>query len=423
MQRFPAHYFKGKQADLRNDFEEIGRGFLNLVTGGGGGELPKAIGDAVALGTAGILALSVIIFVCGYVATRPFVSSFRLKRQILGLAGQHDLGVRDTASSWYVNKSVGAYEEERRFFAALDRQPPMEQSVDLMTLLFPPLCIMVIAALVGWAAGPWAPLPLRQLSYPFYGRWALLALMLWTAILGILRLLWLRDCQRGRAGQRCPPPLVGYVPGSGGGYVESRPLTEAVAWPLAIGLLAGVFYPPFGAISFYRFALTADRFRVTTGERRPRSRGGHPLITAVAFASIVLTPIVLVVHLWRLTSLLEKVNERVYRTLAILACSALLVIVGPGVVLYRVTVGDWKELTGLVFFAMLPTVVYAALIAAIQHCQNYLLETRAERVPYGKCESKWKRAPEASPVPTNGLPRQRVVPPGLQGDRDPQDTS
>jgi hypothetical protein len=335
----------------------------------------------------------------GYLLTRPFLPAFRLKRQILNLAGQDHRDVRDTASSWHVNKSVGAYQQERKVFAALGYRPPREFPLDLGVLTFPVFCLLVLAVTMAVKAAVSMGEP-RDVDFG-------LALLLWSlslAGLGILRAAWLRSAWRGRQDPEQAPPLVG-VAGGTGGYVEARPVAEVVAWPFATALvaaillgvplqelpppeypgtisLAGLLYPPLAAIPFYRFALTGDRMRAAAAIRYGcRSRRGRPLLAALAFACIIVTPIVVLVHLWRLTALrgIGESARRRYRALAALACPILLVLtmlasarlVQTMLAPARLALPQrMTEFRPAMIAAALSLVLYALLMGAIQRCQN-----------------------------------------------------
>ncbi|MEV4742279.1 hypothetical protein [Streptomyces sp. NPDC049555] len=111
---------------VRASFQGISKESISLLTGGGGGDLPRQISDAFTLGIAGLGVLVLTYFITGFVTTRPFASAFRLKRQLLCLADQTELTYRDCAASWFVNKSVGAYAQERLVFASVGKgnRPP-----------------------------------------------------------------------------------------------------------------------------------------------------------------------------------------------------------------------------------------------------------------------------------------------------------
>jgi hypothetical protein len=396
------------------------------ASGGNIRDMSQVMAKGLNLNVGDLWVLLVDLFLVGYLLTRPFVPAFRLKRQILNLAGQDDRDVRDTASSWHVNKSVGAYQQERKVFAARGYRPPREFPLDLVALTFPVFCLSVLAVALARKAAVSLGEP-RDVDFG-------LPLLLWSlsfAGLGILRAVWLRSAWRGRQDPEQTPPLVG-VAGGTGGYVEARPVTEVVAWPFATALvaailvgvllqklspseypgtisLAGLLYPPLAAIPFYRFALTGDRMRAAAAIRYGcRSRRGRPLLAALAFASIIVTPIVVLVHLWRLTALrgIEESARRRYRALAALAFPILLVLtmfaafaaarlvqtmIAPARLALlqwmmdfrleamfaaaRLDLPQWMMEFRLevMFAAALSLVLYALLMGAIQRCQNRLV--------------------------------------------------
>jgi hypothetical protein len=375
-------------------------GALASATASGGNirEVTQVITRGLNMSVADLVVLLVVVFLVGYVLVRPFVPAFRLKRQILNLADQCDHDVRDTASSWHVNKSVGTYQQERKVFAALGYRPPTEHPLDLVVLIFPIICLTVLAATM--AAVSIGEAPRNGIVYGLIvALWSL-----WLTGLGILRGVWLWSTWRGRQDPEQTPPLVG-VAGGTGGYVESRPVTEVVAWPSAAALLAtllvgvllralpqypgaiplaALLYPPLAAIPFYRFALTGDRLHVAAATRNGcPSRRGRPLLAALAFASIIATPIVVLVHLRRLTTLLG-VHEpmcRRYRTIAALTSPLLLVL--------TILVLMNKPLAMAIFGAALIMMLYALFMGAIQRCQNRLVAEGdlATPVRYGLCEA------------------------------------
>lgn len=425
------HFFSKsiRRSGLINDtFQKLAKESLDLITGGGGGDLLGEVAAAMRLGTGGVLTLLAITFITGYLATRPLVSGFRLKRQILGLADQDVLGVKDTASSWYVNKSVGAYTQEHRVAEALGlRRRPNEHPLDLATLAFPAMCVSLLAVLFAYVQGRefvehfvtknlksgGLPLPIT-LYIPF-------SLFIWLASLGLLRFKWLDATWRGRQSTQLAPPLA-YVT-SNGDYVESRPVIESAAWPLATLCPSPAYvpqlYPLVGAAQFYRLALTGDRLRAEVARRNGRARRkGHPVLATAVFATSTLmyiakltafpvlpfiavltaisTPMVISVHLWRLCALLDQPRTaRKYRVLTVLA-SLPLVASGPMLI-----IGPAEESWRVVsyFVLSLGTVLYPLLIATIQRCQNYLVQRLATPVPYGQCEdSQTRLVPEQRPA-------------------------
>ncbi|MFJ2575224.1 hypothetical protein [Kitasatospora aureofaciens] len=370
---------------LRDAVEEITRGVIALMTGGSGAELPQDISDAIDLGARGLLVLISIIFATGYLATRPFVSSFRLKRQILCLAHQDTIKVRDAASSWYVNKSVGCYEQEQAVFRALDRKPVVERPADLVILSFPVVCLFSLAILYGWVN--WNQEVYALFSEQYDWRESLtqvlvdLSFVLWLAGLASLRLSWLWSVKRDRESppKNPPPPLTAVADHA---YVEARPLSEAVTWPLVTGFFFWCLFPPLSAIFFHRLALTGTRLRAEAAAPGKRHRRGHPVVMTLAFASIIAAPIPLCLLLWQSASLLGPgADHRRYRALAAAACPTLFVL--PVVWFYfYFDPAIWKIELGFLLGVVL-VVLYALLIAAVQRCQNSLVLRLGSLVPYG----------------------------------------
>jgi hypothetical protein len=101
------------------------------------GSVLDAAGQIADLNPVALLILTASMLFGGYLVARPLVPAFRLKRQLLGLVDQSELGVADTAASWYVTKAVGSYDLERAVFARLGEQPPRELSFDLVVLAIP----------------------------------------------------------------------------------------------------------------------------------------------------------------------------------------------------------------------------------------------------------------------------------------------
>lgn len=367
-------------------------------------EAEKVVTKAFELGITGLLASLAIVLIGCYVLTRSFVPAFRLKRQILNLSDQDDHDVRESASSWHVTKSVGAYQQERKVFTDLGYRPPREFPLDLVVLIFPVACLTVAAVALALSAA--TPVTIRW--------WAL-----WLAGLAGLRAVWLWSAWRGRQGQDRTPPVVDIAKGTGH-YVESRPITEAVALPFLL-FTALWLYPLLGAITFHRFALTADRLRAAAAIRNGRPpRGGRPLLAAAAFAIatliyiparfvwrglpellqvaawalVVTAPIVvLVLHLWRLAGLfdVDRPARRRYRRCAAVACSLLLVLL-VSLVLQKMM--RWEPVLQKVVLAPFAAIaagilaLYALLMGAIQRCQNRLVTEERLTVPVsnGICE-------------------------------------
>lgn len=370
---------------LEKTFGEISKELVNLMTGGGGGDLPTAVGHAIHIGTAGLLVLVFITFVTGYVATRPLVSAFRLKRQILGLADQDELGLNNTASSWYVNKSVGAYEQERKVFGALERKPVPEKPVDLAILAFPAACLLALAILLAW----WVTKSTFQAAteWPSWQDWLPIAFanylyVVWLGALGVLRMIWLLSALEGRRDEESrKAPFVGKVRDNGL-YVEARPVIEAAAWPMASGLLIfpWLLYPVIGAIQFHRIMLTGNRLR---GHR------GHCSVATLAFTSVVATPVIVSHQLWRFAALN---NSRRNKILAVLACPALFTLPVAQVASLlsasnsTLSVFPWLFLC-FVASGLLSALLYALLVAAVQKCQNNLIQKLADEVKSGQCEA------------------------------------
>jgi hypothetical protein len=383
-------------------FQEIAKEALNLVTGGGGGGLLTAVSEAMRLGVQGVLALLSIILITSYLVSRPLVSAFRIKRQILCLADQDALGIKETASSWYVNKSTGAYVQERKVAKALGlRRAPIERPLDLVILAFPALCALLLTAWFAWETGK--VLVETQLSSRaevdvswFFTLYSTPLLLLWLFSLGFFRFKWLQSAWRGRQGTGLAPPQVYRT--SNGDYVEARPVTEAAAWPLVSGpvFFTLLVYPLLGVIQFHRIALTGDRLRAEAARREGRSRRrGHPVLTTVAFASIIATPIVVCAHLWRLCTLLGRHHvARKYKALAILAFLLLF----PVIPITHVPLVEQILLENDWAFAILfvdvsfATLLYPMVIAAIQRCQNHLVQAFGTPVPYGRCENTSSRS-------------------------------
>ncbi|MEU8200316.1 hypothetical protein [Streptosporangium sp. NPDC049046] len=373
-----------------------------FAVGSRSADAEKIITKAFELGITGLLASLAILLIGCYVLTRPFVPAFRLKRQILNLSDQDDHDIRESASSWHVTKSVGAYQQERKVFTDLGYRPPREFPLDLVVLIFPIACLTVAAIALAWSAA--VPVTIRW--------WAL-----WLAGLAGLRAVWLWSVWRGRQDQDRTPPAAGVAKGTGR-YVESRPITEAVALPFLI-FTALWLYPLLGAVTFYRFALTADRLRAAAAIRDERlPRGGRPLLAVGAFAIatliyipirfvwkrmpellqvtawalVVAAPIVvLVLHLWRLTELfdVDRPARRRYRRCAAVACSLLLVLLVSWF-LQRIMTPE-QELQKLVLVGTISSgilALYALLMGAIQRCQNRLVteERLTIPVPNGICE-------------------------------------
>ncbi|MEU1519915.1 hypothetical protein ABZ490_48715 [Streptomyces sp. NPDC005811] len=381
--------------DLEHRFQDISQGSISLVTGGGGGTLPKAVSDSIDLGYGELLALILMIFVTGYVVTRPFVSAFRLKRQILCLADQSELSLHRTASSWFVNRSIGAYEQEEKAFKTFDRKPIPEKPVDLVILAFPPVCLFVLAMLYAWFVA-------RDIDeYQRYGarwqEWVPVALYfvfieLWIGCLGILRISWLLSALQGRRGEvadgrvesaKQKTPFVGKVRTTGL-YVEARPLTEAAAWPMTTGLLmfSWLVYPLLGAIQFHRIALT---------ENRLSGRGGNPAVATLAFVSVVATPLAVSRLLWRMSA--RDIRERRNRFLAIVSLPALYVLPAVQIAsLYLsadedldVSSSSWLILCSL-GCGLLSAFLYTMISVSMQQCQNRMIPKIADEVKYGECE-------------------------------------
>lgn len=375
-----------------------------FATGSRSADMEKVVTKAFELGITGLLTSLAIVLIGGYVLTRPFVPAFRLKRQILNLSDRDDRDVRESASSWHVTKSVGAYQQERKVFADLGYRPPREFPLDLVVLIFPVVCLTVAA--VALASSASAPMTIR----PW---WAL-----WLAGLAVLRTVWLWSVWRGRQDQDRTPPVVGIAKGTGR-YVESRPFTEAAALPLLL-LATPWLYPLLGAIPFHRFTLTADRLRAAAATHNGRPpRGGRPLLAAAAFtiATLIYIPVrfvwepprhlevaagalavavpivILVLHLWRLAGLLNvgESARRRYRRCAAVACPLLLVLL---VLLVLKKMNIWELAPQKVAPAALASLaagivaLYVLLIGAIQRCQNRLVAEEGLTVPVsnGICE-------------------------------------
>ncbi|MFD0474650.1 hypothetical protein ACFQ0B_45245 [Nonomuraea thailandensis] len=258
--RLFARAFPGEGFDRA--FQAVAAELLDLATGGGGGDLMNALGGAMKLGVQGVLALLSVMLITSYLIARPLVSAFRIKRQILCLADQDVLDVKDTASSWYVNKSTGAYTQERKVSAVLGlRRTPTERPLDLAILSFPALCALLLTAAYAWITGRRLVEDYLAQKPSFDDSWFLAffpipCLFIWLASLWLLRFKWLHNTWRGRQGTTPAPPLV-YATSSGD-YVESRPIAEAVAWPLASGpvFFTLLTYPLVGAVHFHRLVLT-----------------------------------------------------------------------------------------------------------------------------------------------------------------------
>ncbi|WP_141746583.1 hypothetical protein [Streptomyces sp. LUP30] len=376
---------------LETTFGEISKDLVNLMTGGGGGDLPTAVDHAIHIGSAGLLVLVFIAFVTGYVATRPLVSSFRLKRQILGLADQDGLGLNDTASSWYVNKSVGAYKQERKAFGALKRKPVPEKPVDLVILAFPPAFLLALAILLAW----WVTKDTLQTATEWQQSWQewlpnLLAAYLyvaWLGALGALRMMWLLSAFEGRRdGENRKAPFVGKMRHNGL-YVEARPVIEAAAWPMASGLLylPWLFYPVIGAIHFHRIMLTGNRL---LGHR------GHCAVATLAFISVVATPVIVSHQLWRFATLDSSRRSKILAVVAFPALFMLPVAQVASAVAYSssavssnadISASSWLFLCS-VSSGLLWALLYALVVAAVQKCQNSLIRKLADEVKSGQCE-------------------------------------
>ncbi|MEU6201160.1 hypothetical protein [Streptomyces sp. NPDC047061] len=378
---------------LEDSFQEIDKESVSLMTGGGAGDLPKAVGDAIQMGAAGLLVLFFIIFVTGYAATRPFVSAFRLKRQTLSLADQDELSLQSTASSWFVNKSVGIYEQERKVFKALERKQVPEKPIDLVVLSFPAACLLTLAILLAWLVAKTAYGSLKEPGS--WQEWVPTALatclyVLWLGVLGVFRVMWLSSVLKDRRnGENRNAPFVGKVRATGL-YVEARPAIETAAWPVAAGLFiySWLLYPLLGAITFHRIVLAGNRLS---------GRGGHPVAVTLAFASVVATPIVVSRQLWRLATL-DGHNRR-NKILATVACPALFVLPVTQIVSLRSLADPYLEFSlaswlflYIVASGLLSALLYALLIAAVQQCQNGLIRKMAAEVKYGECEGVSSRA-------------------------------
>ncbi|GAA2710331.1 MULTISPECIES: hypothetical protein [Streptomyces] len=201
-----------------------------------------------------------------------------------------------------------------------------------------------------------------------------LTFIVWILALFTLRFHWLKSARTGRRAATDEPPSVAVA---GGAYVEGRPRTEAAAWPLAVAPMAPLVFPLVGAVPFHRLALTDNRLRRAAEPPAPagRLRRGHPFLTTLAFASLLVTPLVVCFRLWRLAG---PAGRRQYRLLAAASCPALFVLtwapLGWGSA--GAEYGCWTA-AGL---------LYAFLLAAYQQCQNDLARSLGVQLPYGRCE-------------------------------------
>ncbi|MDI5939450.1 MULTISPECIES: hypothetical protein [Micromonospora] len=359
----------------------------------------------------GFVALAAAVFVV-YVTTRMLVPAFRLKRQLLCLADQAEFGVRDTATGWFVDKSVGAYARERAVFRAVGARPPAEWPVDLIILAGPPILLLCIA--VGYArfeAGFLYPLTVSS----------------WFLAAAALRARWLDTCRRGRniaaplgggtGAVGANPPFVVRV--AGGRHVEGRAVPEVAALPVlaailvpfvlnvvvirpfyyvenavasALEVVVPAFLPWLVAGSWHRLAKTT---RQIEGTLRAGARGRGPLrawASVVLFVSVVLAPVVVTRDLWALGGLLhDRPRRNRARRLAALGVvvpllnllflklvSTSLAAVGP---LHPPRTGWLFALTG-----SLVVLGYGALLGAVQWAQNLLLPTCGELTAFGRCD-------------------------------------
>jgi hypothetical protein len=91
----------------------------------------QALNDVV---TGGPLLLGVgtlCVAAAAYVALRPFVPAFRLKRMLFNLAPEPEGRHRSAVARWSVSQATGLYELEHRVFAQLAARPPTEFPLDL----------------------------------------------------------------------------------------------------------------------------------------------------------------------------------------------------------------------------------------------------------------------------------------------------
>ncbi|MEV4433100.1 hypothetical protein [Streptomyces sp. NPDC049555] len=234
-----------------------------------------------------------------------------------------------------------------------------------LALLLQPAIIADLSSLAGHRPSP-DESPLDSLAID-------LSFVVWFLSVFALRFHWLKSARRGRKEATDEPPSVAVA---GGAYIEKRPLSEAAAWPLALAPLVWLVFPLAGAIAFYRLVLTDDRLRRAAAAPQDEPRRGHPCLTALAFASVLLTPLVVCFRLWRIAG----PAGRQHRLLAAASCPVLVVFTW---------VLAWSDSVAVSYGCWMgAAVLYACLLVAYQRRQNDLVRSLGVPVAYGRCEQE-----------------------------------
>ena len=404
---------------LTDSFTRLSSGLIELATGGGGGDIPGAIAETLELGARGALALVGVLFVTAYVIGRPFVSAFRLKRHILSLSHQEVLTHRNTASSWFVNKSVGAYAQERKVHESLgSRWRDGTGEFDVTFLMFPVLCMLLYAGFLGliFAQGI-----LKDDREHGLGRSAFLAVSVsfaiwaaWPAVLAVLRITWLRRVKRSRKDMASSPPVAALT---ADGYVEARPETEAAAVPFVIlpitffvfpylGSLTFVMYPVLSFPAFYRLALTEKRLTGRPGSGGGAARAeGRGISVLLILMYLAVAPVGLFLLLWRLGAFLEEVpKRRRYQIFSALCCPAMVLFFAISFRFRNASYHQWQATLSVACIAV-TVALFSVFLAVLQRCQNELIEALRTPVPYGCHEGAYRSIASSTQIPAPAPPQ------------------
>lgn len=208
--------------------------------------------DAVWTGRPGPFAfLTLCSAFVAYVALRPVVPAFRLKRMLFNLAAEPGRWSNSAVARWSDSHATGLYEREHRVFAALVTRPPREFPFDLavsaLALAFP----AVVCASFYYFAAVFPPMQTLL--------WVELATCL--LILIVLRLGWLYRTRLRRKACRAVPYMPFEVRIRGGNAIAK--VEQPLGLRLLISLLVVGFelmlnsYGPMGATYLDAFAFAS----------------------------------------------------------------------------------------------------------------------------------------------------------------------
>ncbi len=316
-----------------------------------------------------LLLIAATLLATMYLVFRILSPAYRMMRMIFNLATTDNVDVRHTTMTWNTGRSIGLYQIEREVFARMDARSPTDVDLDLWVSAAAAVSVLwfLLAALAADLRGFSED---RGLDVAAAGSLASLA---------AARAVWLIRTARSRRRRISSVAApAGYVAPFADRVVELRSLLETVA---VAGFFAFWWFFPSPVwvrlVRERRDLLRAQQRSRGRMRRRLRGWGGLAPAIGSAILLVLLPPVPVTIHLWKLARL-QRPGGSAKRTMwwATPTITAATVLFWFGFYYPPLASSVWVEVH------LLPVAAAVAVVfGAIQHQQNTIIRQNGRPLP------------------------------------------